>query len=135
MSLNIVTDPEFLAQVSQPVIPYEDISIILLEMQISNTGAGLAAVQVGHLKRIIMINTATTQITVVNPRIEWLGKAKKTSREGCLSFPGKIAVKVRHARILLTGVDAHGKPVRLKLKGLDSYVAQHEVDHLDGVVI
>ena len=135
MSLEIVTDPVFLAQTSEPVIPYEDITLILLEMRMMSTGVGIAAVQVGHLKRIIMIQTKTLQATIINPRVEQLGTAKKTSREGCLSFPGKVAVKVRHARILLTGVDEFGKPVRLKLKGLDAYVAQHEVDHLDGVVI
>jgi len=93
---------------------------------------GLAANQIGELDRIIYIKDIGF---VVNPVLEVLGKAQRTSREGCLSVPGKVVPMVRHYRVRLTGSDQWGKPFSRKLKGLLAFVAQHEVDHLDGITI
>ena len=132
----IITDKEVLAQVSVPVSDYRSVEIALLEMRMhQHKCAGLAAIQLGHPVRIIMLNTDNVKATILNPEIQVIGKATRTSREGCLSVPGKIVKKVRHYQVTLTGLNEDWTPYKRKLKGFDAFVAQHEVDHLDGVTI
>lgn len=134
--MRIVTDPSVLSQVSKECTSHLDTSTALLEMQMhSHKGVGLAAIQVGHPLRIIMLNTDNVKATIINPVLTKVGKATRTSREGCLSVPGKQVAKARHYCIVLTGINEMGMPYKRKLKGFDAFVAQHEMDHLNGITI
>ena len=100
-------------------------------------GVGLAATQLGALRRLLVFQAgADARATAVaNPVIEWLSEDLETAQEGCLSLPG-IGVDVErplHARV--RGVDVEGRPLLLEASGLEARVLQHEIDHLDGVLI
>jgi peptide deformylase len=100
-------------------------------------GVGLAATQLGVLRRVIVVQAGSDSepASVVNPTIEWLSEEAVVAEEGCLSLP-RVAMDVErplHARI--GGFDAAGEPVRLEASGLEARVLQHEIDHLDGVLI
>ena len=100
-------------------------------------GVGLAATQLGIMRRLLVFQAGAdaTPTAVVNPRIEWLSGDEVIAEEGCLSLPG-IAVDVErplHARV--RGQDLNGDEMLLEASGLEARVLQHEVDHLDGVLI
>jgi peptide deformylase len=100
-------------------------------------GVGLAATQLGILRRLLVFQAGpdARATAVANPEIEWLSDELETAEEGCLSLPG-IGLDVErslHARI--RGVDVEGEPLLLEASGLEARVLQHEIDHLDGVLI
>ncbi len=98
-------------------------------------GVGLAANQVGRLKRILVAAIEDKEYVIVNPVIEEAAETTERDSEGCLSIPG-IQVEVERATaITLCGQDVTGAPLRLEAAGLIARVFQHEVDHLDGVLI
>ena len=98
-------------------------------------GAGLAAPQIGHLVRIINVVFRGKEYTVFNPYIQHKKGAVKMF-EGCLSVPDAIYRVKRPITLTLFGEDAHGKPIKLKCKTPDeSALMEHEVDHLNGVLI
>jgi peptide deformylase len=101
-----------------------------------NEGVGLAANQVGRLKRILVAALEDEEYVVVNPVIE-VSDEETTQKEaeGCLSIPG-IQVEVeRPTAIRISGQDATGAPLEIEASGLLARIFQHEVDHLDGVLI
>ena len=109
----------------------------MVELMRDAYGVGLAANQLGRLRRILVFEpTGEEEPTVlVNPEVEWLSEKVEVMPEGCLSIPG-IAVEVeRPVAGRFTGVDSRGEPVRLDLEGLPARILQHEIDHLDGVLI
>ena len=101
-------------------------------------GIGLAAIQVGVLKRVVVIDLSKDEkknpLFLINPEI--VHKSKNTSiyEEGCLSLPGQFAEIERPAECVLQYVDYNGKKKELKAKGLLATCIQHEVDHLDGIL-
>ena len=101
-------------------------------------GIGLAAIQVGVLKRVVVIDLSKDEkknpLFLINPEI--IHKSKNTSiyEEGCLSLPGQFAEIERPAECVLQYVDYNGKKKELKAKGLLATCIQHEVDHLDGIL-
>jgi peptide deformylase len=100
-------------------------------------GVGLAATQLGVLRRLLVFQAGAeaTPTAVANPEIEWLSDELAVAEEGCLSLPG-IGVDVEralHARV--RGRDVRGEPLLLEASGLEARVLQHEIDHLDGVLI
>ena len=98
-------------------------------------GVGLAANQVGRLKRILVAAVEDQEFVIVNPTIEERARSTEKDLEGCLSIPG-IQVEVeRPTAVTVSGQDASGAPLRLEASGLLARVLQHEVDHLDGVLI
>jgi peptide deformylase len=98
-------------------------------------GIGLAATQVGILRRFFVFRDEDEDRVVVNPEITAMSKETEVDEEGCLSL-GPVRVPVeRSLSVVLEGTDAGGVPLRLELEGLPARVAQHEVDHLDGVLI
>lgn len=130
---SIVVDPKQLSLVSTDVVGNIDLLILRMQLVVDLKGPlGLAANQLGELQRVVWVRDVGF---VINPVLTVLGKATRSSREGCLSVPGKVVVKVRYYRVRLTGTDQWGVPISRKLKGLTAYVAQHEVDHLDGITI
>jgi len=98
-------------------------------------GVGLAANQVGRLKRILVAATEDDEYVLVNPVIEASSEETETLAEGCLSIPG-IQVEVeRPVAVTVSGQDAAGEDLRIEAEGLLARIFQHEVDHLDGVLI
>ena len=111
----------------------------MLETMYAAPGIGLAAVQVGILKRLIVIDTSKDDkkkepLFFVNPKVTF--KSKKTSvyEEGCLSLPGHFAEIERPAECQINYVDYNGKKQELKASGLLATCIQHEIDHLDGIL-
>jgi peptide deformylase len=98
-------------------------------------GVGLAANQVGRLKRVLVAAVEDQEYVIVNPTIEETARSTEKDFEGCLSIPG-IQVEVeRPTAVTISGQDASGAPLHLEASGLLARVLQHEVDHLDGVLI
>ncbi len=111
----------------------------MLETMYAAPGIGLAAVQVGILKRIIVIDISKnkekkTPLFLINPEI--ISKSKKTSvyEEGCLSLPGYFAEIERPAECQIKFIDYNGKERVLVANGLLATCIQHEVDHLNGIL-
>jgi peptide deformylase len=98
-------------------------------------GVGLAANQVGRLKRILVAATEDEEYVIVNPVVEEAAETTERELEGCLSIPG-IQVEVeRPTSTTVSGQDATGTPLRIETSGLLARILQHEIDHLDGVLI
>jgi peptide deformylase len=100
-------------------------------------GVGLAATQLGVLRRLLVFQAGpdSEPTALINPEIEWLSGEVVVAEEGCLSLP-RVSMDVErplHARF--SGLDVDGEPVRLEASGLEARVLQHEIDHLDGVLI
>ncbi len=111
----------------------------MLETMYQAPGIGLAAVQIGILKKIVVIDVSKEKekkspLFLVNPEI--LNRSKETSiyEEGCLSLPGQFAEIERPSECLLKYIDYHGKEKQLKADGLLATCIQHEVDHLNGIL-
>jgi peptide deformylase len=99
-------------------------------------GVGLAATQVGILRRLFVFEPDDDGArAVVNPRIVERGEEALSEPEGCLSLQGVRVPVERETRVTLEGKDPNGEDVRWELEGLGARVVQHEIDHLDGVLI
>ena len=109
----------------------EDMLVTMREHE----GVGLAANQVARLKRILVAATEDEEYVIVNPVVEVAAETTESSLEGCLSIPG-IQVEVeRPTWVTISGQDASGVPLRIETSGLLARILQHEIDHLDGVLI
>ena len=111
----------------------------MLETMYTAPGIGLAAVQVGILKRLIVIDISKDKdkkepLFLINPKITSKSKQTSTYEEGCLSLPGHFAEIERPAECEINFIDYNGKKKEIKADGLLSTCIQHEVDHLDGVL-
>ncbi len=96
-------------------------------------GVGIAAPQVGILKRVIVIDTGECFVEAINPRmIKCMGE--QTDVEGCLSLPGKFGEVVRPLHLTLIAQDRNGKEFAMEAEGLLARAVCHEVDHLDGLM-
>jgi peptide deformylase len=100
-------------------------------------GVGLAATQLGALRRMLVfqVGSEAEPTVLINPEIEWRSEDQATAEEGCLSLPGVIVDVERPLHVRARGVDVHGEPLSLEASGLEARVIQHEVDHLDGVLM
>ncbi|HNT75399.1 MAG TPA: peptide deformylase [Anaerolineae bacterium] len=145
--LDIVTvgDPR-LRQRSRPVrqITPKILRLIddMIDTMYEREGVGLAAVQVGELLRLIVIEVPEDEkipdsgklYMVINPEIVKISRQTEVGREGCLSVPGYVGEVERATEVVVRGVDVRGKPLRLRLKGYVARVFQHEIDHCEGVL-
>jgi peptide deformylase len=101
-------------------------------------GVGLAATQLGTLRRMLVfqVGSEAEPTVLVNPEIEWRSEDETTTaEEGCLSLPGVIVDVERPLHVRARGVDVHGEPFSIEASGLEARVIQHELDHLDGVLM
>ena len=100
-------------------------------------GVGLAATQLGVMHRLLIYRTGpgAPLVAVVNPRVEWASDEKEAADEGCLSLPGVLLEVERSVHLRLGAFDEHGEEISIEASGLDARVLQHEMDHLDGVLI
>ena len=100
-------------------------------------GVGLAANQVGELRRMLVYRLGEDEPweALVNPQIEWFSDEKEPGFEGCLSLP-EVSLEIeRPLRIRVRAQDRFGEERQFEAEGLEARVIQHEVDHLDGVLI
>jgi peptide deformylase len=100
-------------------------------------GLGLAATQVGVLRRVFLFlpDPEEEAVALVNPKLVEPSEERVSDEEGCLSLQGVVIPVERHERITVDATDPEGNDVRLELEGLPARIAQHELDHLDGVLI
>jgi peptide deformylase len=100
-------------------------------------GLGLAATQVGVLRRVFLFLPDPEQeaVPLVNPRLVEPSEERVSDEEGCLSLQDVVIPVERYERIVVEATDPEGNEVRLELEGLPARIAQHELDHLDGVLI
>ena len=140
MALDIRTfgDPVLKTRAS-PVETFDDslahLTEEMLDTMRENDGVGLAANQVGRLKRVLVASVEDEDYVIVNPVLSDRAETTERVQEGCLSIPG-INVEVdRPTAVTVTGQDASGEPLRIEAQDMLARVLQHEVDHLDGVLI
>jgi peptide deformylase len=122
-----------------PKVPEVDREIrrlieFMAKVMYSNRGIGLAAPQVGVLARVIVADAGEGLVALVNPKIV-SRKGSAVMEEGCLSVPGIHLEIKRPQEVSMEGLNAKGEKVRLECGGLIGRVLQHELDHLDGILI
>ena len=100
-------------------------------------GIGLAATQLGVLHRTLVFRTDPEEpiVALVNPVLEWTSEELEVAEEGCLSLPGVHVEVERPARVRVRAPDPEGRELTVEAEGLRARVIQHEMDHLDGVLI
>ncbi|MEK0082507.1 peptide deformylase [Benzoatithermus flavus] len=110
----------------------------MLETMYKAPGIGLAAPQVGVLKRLVVVDVAEGEerrpMALVNPEILWRSDTLATAEEGCLSLPGQFADVTRPEAIRLRYATEHGEEREIEADGLLARCIQHEIDHLDGIL-
>ena len=141
-------DPRLL-EVSLPVDPIDGNALAPLLNDMWDTmaaanGAGLAAPQIGVMRRVVIFGYQTNsrypdapavpETVLINPQITPLGDAREDGWEGCLSVPGMRGVVPRYREIRYRGYDQHGELIEREVSGFHARVVQHECDHLDGVL-
>ncbi len=144
--LDIIVYPDaVLKQVAEPVLVFDEQLRVFLDNLESTLDqapgcVGIAAPQVGVLKRIVIVDVSGKpklknhgRLILINPEItDWEGH--EVGREGCLSIPDYTGNVVRASSIVLEALDASGCPCRYEMEGYEARVAQHELDHLEGVL-
>jgi peptide deformylase len=100
-------------------------------------GVGLAATQLGVLHRVLVyrVQPQAPVNALVNPAIEWHGDEEETAEEGCLSLPAVLVEVERPVHVRVGALNELGEPIVVEASGLEARVIQHEIDHLDGVLI
>jgi peptide deformylase len=109
----------------------------MIDLMRDAIGVGLAATQLGTLRRmlVLQIGSEAEPTVLVNPEIEWRSDDAATAEEGCLSLPGVVVDVERPLHVRARAVDVRGEPLTIEASGLEARVIQHEVDHLDGVLM
>lgn len=114
----------------------ERLSILIddmFETMYAENGVGLAAVQVGMLKRVVVIDVGDGPMELVNPEIT-LKEGEQRESEGCLSLPGKYGVTIRPKKVQVKAQDRNGKWQVFTGEDLKARCFCHEIDHLDGIL-
>jgi peptide deformylase len=143
--LPIITAPDpRLKVISEPVAVVDDSIRTLLDDLLDSMydaiGIGLAAIQIGVNKRIVVIDVVDENgeqgnpLFLINPEIIWTSDDERVHEEGCLSLPEHFAEVIRPDEIRLTYLDREGKQQELHAAGILSTCVQHELDHLDGIL-
>jgi len=105
----------------------------MFETMYEQYGAGLAAPQVGILKRIVVIDIDSNPTTFINPVIEETS-GEQVGDEGCLSLPGKSGTVARPSYVKVSAYDLHMKKFTVEAEGMMARAVCHELDHLDGIM-
>ena len=107
----------------------------MIETMNANEGVGLAAPQIGESKKIIVVDQGDGPMIFFNPRIVKKSWKKEVMEEGCLSLPGYSLKIIRPKEIEVEGLNEKGERIKVKAGGLLARIIQHEVDHLDGILL
>ncbi len=130
-----------LKSAASPVTEFDDELVAEAERMIGlmreAIGVGLAATQLGILRRMLVfqVGSEAEPTVLVNPEIEWRSDELATAEEGCLSLPGVVVDVERPLYVRASALDVRGEPLSIEASGLEARVIQHEVDHLDGVLM
>ncbi len=126
---------EILGKVSRPVTEmkdrYQELIDDMLETMYESEGVGLAAVQVGVLRRIVVIDVGEGPVVLINPEIIE-ADGEQTGSEGCLSVPGKVGIVTRPNHVKVRALDRNMKEFEFEAEGFFARACCHELDHLDG---
>ena len=139
-TLNIIKEGDpILRKISKPVKEITPRILRLLddmkETLIAAEGAGLAAVQVGVLRRIVLVEHEKAGVLeLINPEIIKSSDARQQELEGCLSIPGKWGITDRPESVTIRAMDRNGKYFTMSGDGLSARAFCHELDHLDGIL-
>jgi peptide deformylase len=109
----------------------------MFEIMRDGMGVGLAATQLGVLRRLLVFQAGPDgePTALVNPEVEWLSEESAVAEEGCLSLP-RVSMDVeRPLYARFSGRDVEGEPIVIEAAGLEARILQHEIDHLDGILI
>ena len=100
-------------------------------------GIGLAATQLGVLHRVLVyrIGSDAPLCALINPQVQWRGGELESAQEGCLSLPAVLVDVERPMHVRVGALDEAGREITVEATGLEARVIQHEIDHLDGVLI
>ena len=141
---NIIIEPDPILRKKSTKLETIDDSIRklldeMLQTMYNAPGIGLAAVQIGILKRIVVIDVSKKEeekkpLFLINPEITYQSKETSIYEEGCLSLPGHFAEIERPAKCKINYINYYGKKDELEAEGLLSTCVQHEIDHLNGVL-
>ena len=115
--------------------PLKQLAEDMMRVMHEREGVGLAANQIGRLKRIFVAAYEDDEYVIINPEIEERSETIEKDTEGCLSIPETRVEVERPTAVTVTGQDLSGAPVRVEAEGLLARIFQHEIDHLDGVLI
>ena len=133
--LNVDTDNEILRKKSREVEKIDERLITLLDDMAQTmydaNGVGLAAPQVGVLKRVVVIDVGDGLIELINPVITYK-KGEQINPEGCLSVPGKSGTVARPEKVKVRALNRHGEEINIDADGLLAIALCHEIDHLSG---
>lgn len=138
--LNIVTEPDSILHKKSRTVTDINERILRLLDDMKDTlhkaeGVGLAAVQVGVLRRLFIVETEPGQLyEMINPEIIAKSVKKQTNVEGCLSLPGKWGETERAMAVKVRYTDRNGNECELRAEGFLAQAIQHEYDHLDGII-
>lgn len=135
---NIVTEgDEVLTKVCRPVEKFDDRLAMLLDdmketMELAE-GVGLAAPQVGILRRVVVIDIGEGLVELVNPEIVY-EEGQQEMQEGCLSCPGLYGITKRPAKIKVVAQNRKGESIEFEAETLFAVACCHEIDHLNGIL-
>ena len=126
------------------IVGLKDLVADMIDTMVAADGAGLAAPQIGVMKRVVIFGFefnpryATAEpvpfTVLINPEIEFLEAETRAGWEGCLSVPGMRGLVSRHSKIRYTGIDLQGNRIDRTVTDFHARVVQHECDHLDGIL-
>lgn len=135
--LNVDADNETLRKKSREVEKIDERILTLLDDMAQTmydaNGVGLAAPQVGILKRIVVIDIGDGLIELINPVITYK-KGEQINPEGCLSVPGKTGTVARPEKVKVRALNRHGEEINIDADGLLAIALCHEIDHLSGTL-
>ena len=135
--LTVDVDNETLRKKSREVEKIDERIITLLddmaETMYAAGGVGLAAPQVGVLKRVVVIDIGEGLIELINPVITYK-KGEQINSEGCLSVPGKAGTVSRPEKVMVRALNRHGEEINIQGTGLLAIALCHEIDHLSGTI-
>ncbi|SON53647.1 Peptide deformylase [Hartmannibacter diazotrophicus] len=139
----VIIPDQRLKQVCEPVAQVDDevraLADDMLETMYKAPGIGLAACQIGVMRRVLVLDVAREDeepapIVMVNPEITWSSEDLSTYQEGCLSIPDYYEDVERPAAVRVRFLDRNGKEQEIEAAGLLSTCIQHEIDHLNGIL-
>jgi len=139
MILDIIQDLDFLRKKSKTVIVIDDelreLVSNMVETMEAHNGVGISAPQVGLLKKIIIVKPENDIFVFINPSITSYNSNMISMEEGCLSIPNYSRVVSRFSNIKIEALDLSGSKIKMGLSGLFARIFQHELDHLNGILI
>ncbi|MFH0952096.1 MAG: peptide deformylase [Patescibacteria group bacterium] len=106
----------------------------LIDSMKKSDGIGIAAPQINVSQQVIIVNTDSGPLSLINPKIIARSIRREDGEEGCLSVPGVYGIVPRHRKIRVTGYDIKGNKQMIKAEGLFARVLQHEIDHINGIL-